>query len=93
MLRITVETTDQGSAIKLEGKLAGAWVGEVEKAWHTVASGDSHPHVVVDLCGVSFIGPEGKNLLRRMRDKGAEFRCCGPDISATVEEIVATPNR
>jgi anti-anti-sigma regulatory factor len=87
MLRITTETTNEGTVIKLEGKLAGAWVSEVERAWLPLV-GDRFPQpVLVDLCGVTFIDADGKRLLRRMGGEGAAFRCSGPDITATVEEI------
>ena|SRR5438309_278686 len=86
MLRISTENSVESTKIKLEGRLAGAWVDEVERTWHTVARGSSREPVLVDLCGVTFIDAEGKKLLRWLCEEGAVFRCCGPDISATVEE-------
>ncbi len=86
MLRITTESAEDSTRIKLEGKLAGVWVDEVELAWHMIAGDSSRSPIVVDLCGVTFIDAEGKKLLKWMRMEGAEFRCCGPDITATVEE-------
>jgi anti-anti-sigma regulatory factor len=85
MLRITTVTTKDETAIKLEGKLARAWVDEVEQTWHTVARDNSRVPILVDLCGVTFIDAEGKKLLIRMSGEGVLFRCCGPDITATVE--------
>ena len=87
MLRITTDTTKEVVAIKLEGRLAGDWVAEVERAWHSVTANGSPKPVVVDLCGVTFINAEGKKLLTGMCEQGAVFRTCGPDITATVEHI------
>ena len=85
MLRITTETTQEGTAIRLEGKLAGAWVNTVEQTWHAIAGDEPRAPFLVDLCGVTFIDAAGKKLLKSMCGEGAVFRCCGPDITATVE--------
>ena len=55
---------------KLEGSVKGPWVDEVEKAW--VAAGDAVPGkpVKVDLAGVSFIDPRGRDLLLQMQGAG-----------------------
>jgi anti-anti-sigma regulatory factor len=87
MLRITTATTKEGMAIKLEGRLVGRLVDEAERTWHTVSADGLLKPVLVDLCGVTFIDAEGKKLLRHMCGAGAAFRCCGPDITATIEEI------
>ncbi len=86
MLRLTTEKSLDLAKIKLEGKFAGAWVDEVERAWHALQREKSPEPVVVDLCGVTFIDAEGKKLLRWMHREGTVFECCGPDITATVEE-------
>ncbi len=87
MLRITTAKSSESTRIKLEGKLAGVWVDEVEQIWHLLADERARAPLLVDLCGVTFIDAEGKRLLRWMCAEGAEFRCCGPDITATVEAV------
>ena len=87
MLRITTEDSKESTNLKLEGKLAGAWVNEVEQTWQMIVRDSPREHVLVDLCDVTFIDVKGKQLLKRMRRAGVEFRCCGPDISATIDEI------
>lgn len=87
MLRITTEESKESTNLKLEGKLAGVWVNEVEQTWQMVVRDSPREHVLVDLCDVTFIDVKGKQLLKRMRRAGVEFRCCGPDISATIDEI------
>jgi|ERR1017187_258758 anti-anti-sigma regulatory factor len=87
MLRITTETTREGTGIKVEGRLAGPSADELERTWHEVLTGDFPKPTIVDLCGVTFIDTKGKCILRAMCNEGAAFRSCGPDITATVDEI------
>ena len=87
MLRVTTEDSKESTNLKLEGKLAGVWVNEVEQTLQMVVRDSPREHVLVDLCDVTFIDVKGKQLLKRMRRAGVEFRCCGPDISATIDEI------
>jgi len=87
MLRISTDTAAQGSLIKVEGKLAGSLVLELERIWREVRARDLSAPTIVDLCGVTFIDAKGKGVLRMMCEGGASFRSCGPDITATVDAI------
>ena len=40
MLRITTEECKNPTELKLEGKLAGVWVDELEQTWHAFARGE-----------------------------------------------------
>lgn len=69
MLRITFQEDAEGTTVKLEGKLSGPWVKELEQCWA------EHPlqgskQVIVDLSDVTYIDPEGKKLLARMTGEG-----------------------
>lgn len=86
MLRITTKTTAEGTGIKVEGRLAGPPVDELERTWHEALTGFPKP-IVVDLCGVTFIDTKGKGILREMCSEGVSFRSCGPDVTATIDEI------
>src|SRR5262245_54272846 len=63
MLKITVEGYVRRSkedstptrTLKLEGKLIGPWVEELERVWNAVTSEQAAKHVVVDLCDVLFV--------------------------------------
>ena len=69
MLRITFQEDPTGTTVKLEGKLSGPWVAELERCW-----GEHQPQaskqVTVDLSDVTYINPEGKKLLGRMMGEG-----------------------
>ena len=87
MLRISTDTTPQGTIIKVEGRLAGPLVLELERIWHEVRVGDFARPTIVDVCGVTFIDGKGKGMLKVTCDEGVSFRSCGPDITATIDAI------
>ena len=69
MLRITFHQESEGTTVKLEGKLSGPWVEELERSW-TAQPPDGSKQVTVDLSDVTYIDPQGKKLLARMMGKG-----------------------
>lgn len=86
MLRVTIHDSSQGTTFQLEGKLAGAWVNELEQCWVTASSALHGRGVAVDLTQVSFVDAAGKNLLERMAAAGAKLRASGPLTKAICEE-------
>jgi len=74
MLRISCEDSTQSPTLKLEGKLTGPWVDEVERAWCDLVADKPTTCVGVDLSGVTFVDPKGKKLLHWMFQQGAELR-------------------
>lgn len=85
MLRITTHSKHAVTTLKLEGRLAGPWVEELDRCWRTVA-GTQQDHVV-DLSGVTFIDPVGKALLTKMWHQGANLHAAGCLTRCIVEEI------
>jgi len=86
MLRITINNQGETTRCKLEGKLAGAWVAELERSWQTELAGS--PGLVVDLGGVSYIDEAGKVLLARMHGRGAKLTAASCFTRSIVEEIL-----
>jgi len=72
MLKITFQESPDNTTVKLEGKLSGPWVEELERSW-TERSPQASENVTIDLSDVTYIDPEGKRLLARMVDKGVCF--------------------
>ena len=72
MLKITFQDTPESTTVKLEGKISGPWVEELERSW-TEHSPQASGSVIIDLSDVTYIDPEGKRLLARMVDKGVCF--------------------
>jgi hypothetical protein len=87
VLKITVHTDAGMTMLKLEGKLAGPWVKELETVWQEVAPGKS---ATVSLEAVTFIDGQGKDLLTRMHESGAELVAEGCMTRAIVNEIRGT---
>jgi len=84
MLKVTTSTDSTKTTLQVEGKLTGAWVGELERCWREIASNQA---VAVSLQAVTFIDDKGKDLLIRMYQSGAELLAEGCMTKAIVEEI------
>jgi len=86
MLKITFQDTPEGTEVKLEGKLAGPWVEELERSW-TEHSPQASENVIMDLSDVTYIDPEGKRLLTRMVEKGVCFKGTHLMTKYVIDEI------
>ena len=87
MLKITTLNEPDRIRLKLDGKLAGLWVEELARTWESTTGGSEHRPVVVNLSEVTFIDADGKRLLARMFQQGAEFETGGCMTRCVVEEI------
>lgn len=86
MLRITSEKNRDSVRLRLEGSLTGPWISELEQEWRSIeSSGTVRP--VVDLTGVTFVGEDGKVLLKQMWQEGAQLIATGCCVGHLVEEI------
>jgi outer membrane protein TolC/anti-anti-sigma regulatory factor len=86
VLRITIQESDP-TTFKLEGKLTGPWVGELEQAWSAAIATAPDGAMVIDLADVSYIDCAGRDLLARMHHAGAELVARSPLNRSIVEEI------
>jgi anti-anti-sigma regulatory factor len=66
-----LKITKSGESLRLEGRIAGPWVGEVRKAVEDERPGDRR--LTLDLSGVTFVNDEGARLLRSLSDSGIEM--------------------
>ena len=73
MLKITLHDTADRLRVELEGRLAGAWVCELEQCWHTTRAYQPPRQCSVDLTGVTFIDQAGRYLLQLMHRDGVRF--------------------
>jgi outer membrane protein TolC len=87
MLRITIHHSATSTIFKLEGRLAGAWVRELEQAWTAADPAAEGRAVVADLAEVTFIDAAGRELLDRMYARGVELLAAAPLNLAIVESI------
>jgi ABC-type transporter Mla MlaB component len=86
MLKITVGGTENTLRLKLEGNLAGPWVGLLEEVWEKEASA-APQHTVVDVSGVMFVDHEGRRVLVEMCRQGICFQATGCLLPLLLEEI------
>lgn len=75
MLRITIDEGREAVVLRLEGKLIGPWVEEVELCWRRAFATLGDRSVYIDLSAVSFVDTAGGALLARMQQAG--FRLAG----------------
>jgi outer membrane protein TolC/anti-anti-sigma regulatory factor len=85
MLRVTTTEKDGTITLKLEGRLAGAWVEEFERCWRLAGSARQSP--VVDLTGVTFVDAAGKRLLQQIYAQGARLVGTGVMTKSLIEDI------
>ena len=91
MLRITVEVGARVLKIRIEGKLSGPSLRELEECWQ--GSLALPPDLVrhVDLTGVTFIDAAGRSCLTAMHRQGAEFIAADCVTKEIVAEIARSP--
>lgn len=89
MLRITADDRPRVLSFRLEGRLEGPWVEELEKCWRGMVARAGTTDLRVDLTGVTFVDAAGKAQLTAMRRQGAEFMADDCLTRAIVSEIVA----
>ena len=85
MLKVTVHKDTSPTTLKLEGRIAGEWVDELERAW--LAEADRSTLIKVDLTGVTFVDDEGKKLLGRMIERGSNLYATDCMNRSIIEEI------
>lgn len=87
MLRITVHNDKGATRLKIEGRLMGAWVRELESCWRQATTAQPPPRILVELTDVSFVDGEGGELLKLMAASGVELIAVDILMKAIVDEI------
>jgi anti-anti-sigma regulatory factor len=76
-MKITLHDADGPFRLALEGRLAGAWVEELEHCWHTAKASQPNRKYSVDLTEVTFIDQAGWYLLQLMHRDGVSLVASG----------------
>ena len=80
--------------LRLEGKLKGDWVRELERCWSTARNGHTEIQFFVELSNVDFVDEIGRALLSRMASLGARLEARNNlMVASLVEEIVHGPTQ
>jgi ABC-type transporter Mla MlaB component len=66
MFKISVHSDTDAHTIKLEGKIMGVWVDELNAVWRSLGPELHATQLCLDVRGVSFVDARGKLLLREM---------------------------
>jgi outer membrane protein len=93
VMKISAITDASGTVLKVEGRVAGPWVKELEQAWERAREARDGGEVAVDLSRATFIDAEGKALLERMHRGGSRLVARGCLTRTIVEEITARRGR
>lgn len=88
MLKITTLIHAESTTFKLEGRLAGPWVQELERCWSSVFSTMTTHPLTIDLSAVTYVDSDGKDLLKQIHRQGAKLVASGCLTSCIVNEIV-----
>ena len=89
MLRITVQNGEKAQTIKLEGKVVGPWVEELERTCQSVVRSLGARELHLDLRGVGFVDAKGRGLLREMYLRtNARFLADSPLTRYVVEDAM-----
>jgi anti-anti-sigma regulatory factor len=91
MLRINVAEDAGLLTFRLEGRLTGQWVSELEACWRQSRDKDPIERLRFDLSQVTSIDTAGKSFLAARHTEGAELiaSCCL--MRAVVAEIAGKP--
>jgi hypothetical protein len=89
-LRITVSECPESTTMKLEGKLVGPWVAELDRVWRSLVASLGTRKFRVDLCGVDQVDPSGKKVLAEIYGStGADFLANTPITDYYAEQARA----
>lgn len=89
MLRITIDEGSEAVILRLEGRLIGPWIEEVEQCWRRAFAILDGRSVHVDLSAVSFVDSAGVALLDRMQKAGFRLARRGSEARGEVCEVKA----
>ena len=88
MLKITTDRKRGKVVLTVEGRLAGPWVEALGQCWREMRAASPTEKFSVNLCGVSFIDPAGKALLKEIHRQGGSLVAEGCLNQAIVKEIM-----
>jgi anti-anti-sigma regulatory factor len=88
MLRITeVSKDDEAITLRLEGKLVGTWIPELEKICLHHRD-EKNRSMVLDFSGVTFIDKKGVRMLESIKDERVEIINCAPFIGSLLCNLI-----
>ena len=90
VLRITIQNSSEAFEMKLEGRVAGPWAGELNRAWLESAPQLASKKVIIDLNNVTYADAAGKQVLRAIYgETHADLITSSPWTQFLAEEVTA----
>src|SRR5882757_18501 len=91
MIKIQMKELDEHLILQVEGRLAGAFVPELENCWQAARANQPDRKISVDLKSVTCIDRAGRYLLQLMHNNGVGFHRAGLAIQDILEQIMEQP--
>ena len=91
MLRITTQDDPRVVTLRVEGRLIGPWVAELEKCWRSVLASASGAMLRVDLSGVTFIDAAGKAVMDTLQTITFSEKDGKTTVKVNVKVVKSTP--
>jgi ABC-type transporter Mla MlaB component len=87
VLKITQETSLDGVTLRLEGRVAGQWVGELWRTYHDRRQ-NSRVVLTMDLRNVTFIDAGGIDFFEDVADE-VRLVNCSPFAAAQLKSVLS----
>ena len=91
MMKIQMTEFDDQLTLQVEGRLAGAFVPELEACWQSARANQPNRKIAVDLKSVTCIDRAGRSLLQLMYRNGVGFLRAGLAVQDILEQVMETP--
>ena len=88
MIKIEMKELDDRMILHVEGRLAGAFVPELENSWSAARASQPNRKIFVDLKNVICVDRAGRYLLQLMHSSGVEFLRAGMAIQDILEQVM-----
>jgi len=82
---------DDQLVFQVEGRLAGAFVPELENCWQAARATQPDRKIAVDLKNVTCVDRAGRYLLQLMHGNGVAFLRAGLAVQDILEQIMEQP--
>jgi len=91
MMKIQTKELDDQLTLQVEGRLAGAFVPELENCWQAARAKQPNLKISVDLKSVTCVDRAGRSLLQLMHREGVGFLRAGLALQDILEQIMESP--
>ena len=91
MMRMTIRSEAGRTTISVEGRLAGASVGDLRATWLQALDLRKPAAIRIDLADVTFVDADGVSFLRAVHDQGAELTATDVMSRGILDEIRQGP--